>query len=159
MKNTIRIALLASTVLAMPLGATASSDQEALMQVSRDWSKAAATGNVDAMVSYWADDAVVMPPGQAALSGKAAIRAYVESSLKIPGFTISWEPQSASVQGGQGYLIEKNRVTFTGEKGELVTVNGKAVTVWRKNADGQWKCVVDIWNDDAPPAPATAPSR
>jgi ketosteroid isomerase-like protein len=27
------------------------------------------------------------------------------------------------------------------------TASGKAATVWRKGADGSWKCVVDIWND------------
>ena len=29
---------------------------------------------------------------------------------------------------------------------------GRGITVWRLDADGQWRCVVDIWN--APPSPA-----
>src|SRR5262245_48771978 len=100
----VLLALLPSPALRASQGA----DAEALKQVSRDWSKATAGGNVDAIVAYWADDAVVLPPGRTAISGKAAIRAYVEESFKIPGFTISWEPESASVQGGLGYLIERN---------------------------------------------------
>jgi hypothetical protein len=39
-----------------------------------------------------------------------------------------------------------------GPDGTPVTVDGKAVTIWRREKDGSWKCVVDIWND-APPAP------
>ena len=133
-----------------------SADEQALMQTSRDWAKTAGSGDVDAMVAYWADDAVVLPPNKAAITGKAAIRAYVVESLKIPGFSITWEPQSASVPagGGIGFLLERNRVSFTGEKGDAVVVEGKAVTIWRKAAGGRWECIVDIWNDNPPPAPA-----
>ncbi len=103
-------------------------DEKALMQTSRDWAKTAASGDVDAMLAYWADDAVVLPPNKAAITGKAAIRAFVEESLRIPGFSITWEPQSASISadGSLGYLVETNRVSFTGEKGDAVVIEGKA---------------------------------
>lgn len=57
-----------------------------LMQISREWSKAAATGNVDTTLSYWADDAVVMSPGQPPIKGTNAIRKMLESTSEIPGF-------------------------------------------------------------------------
>jgi len=34
---------------------------------------------------------------------------------------------------------------------------GKYIEVWRR-INGKWLMVRDIWNDDAPPAPATAES-
>jgi ketosteroid isomerase-like protein len=35
-----------------------------------------------------------------------------------------------------------------------VTDHGKYVAVWKKQADGNWKVAVDIWNTDLPlPAP------
>ena len=47
-----------------------------------------------------------------------------------------------------GYTVATNRVTVPGIDGALVTVTGKAVTVWRKEPDGAWRCVLDIWNAD-----------
>ena len=35
--------------------------------------------------------------------------------------------------------------------GNPVTNHGKGVTVWRKESDGSWKNVVDIWNEAPPP--------
>ena len=35
-----------------------------LMKLSRDWSQLAGTGDIEATLSHWADDAVMMPPGQ-----------------------------------------------------------------------------------------------
>jgi ketosteroid isomerase-like protein len=35
-------------------------------------------------------------------------------------------------------------------EGKLVTVYGKVVTIWRKEAAGDWKCVIDIWNESPP---------
>jgi ketosteroid isomerase-like protein len=34
--------------------------------------------------------------------------------------------------------------------GNPVTVRGKWVGVWKKQADGQWKLVADIGNSDGP---------
>jgi uncharacterized protein (TIGR02246 family) len=120
-----------------------------LMQASRNWASTVSSGNLDSMVSYWADDAVVMPPGEAALVGKEAIRGYVAGMLAVPRFSITWEPEQAevSVSGDMGYLVERNTATFTDSTGTRQTHLSKAITIWRKNPEGQWKCVVDGWSD------------
>lgn len=123
------------------------------MQISRDWSDVAATRDVEATLTGWADDAVMMPPGMPMLEGKQAIRGYVEGAAQIPGFRISWEPISAHVSqsGDMAYLIERNVTTMNDESGNPVTTHGKVVTIWRKEPDGSWKNIVDMWNEAPPP--------
>jgi ketosteroid isomerase-like protein len=120
----------------------------ALMQTSRNWAKAAATGNADSALAYWSDDAVVLQPDQPSLVGKPAIRKMVVGSMKDPKFTITWEPERAviSESGDMGYLIEHNRMTYSDPAGKVQTFNGKVVTIWKKDASGNWKCVVDMWS-------------
>ena len=124
------------------------SSESALMQTSRNWAKAAASGNADSALSYWSDDAVVLQPDQPALVGKSEIRKMVEGSMKDPKFSITWEPERAMISesGDMGYMIEHNRMTFSDSTGKARTVFGKAVTIWKKDASGEWKCVVDTWN-------------
>ena len=55
------------------------------MQLSKEWSQAASAGDVDKIVSYWADDAVIISAGQPVLNGKQAIRKMVEESYKMLG--------------------------------------------------------------------------
>jgi ketosteroid isomerase-like protein len=126
---------------------------EELMQLSRNWSDLAATGDLDAIMTGWAEDAVMMPPGLPALEGKAAIRNYVEGAMRIPGFQISWEPLSVHVasSGDMAYMIERNVTTLDDSLGNPSSMHGKVVTVWRKGADGSWKNVVDMWNEAPPP--------
>ena len=125
-------------------------ERAALMQTSRDWARTAASGDLERTLSFWSDDAIVMPPGQAAVVGKAAIRDFLRQMSAIPGFSISWEPEHASVanQGDVGYMVERSRITFTEATGGARAQFGKAVTVWRKDSTGAWKCVVDTWNDN-----------
>ena len=121
-----------------------------LMQISREWSASAATDSVEKTLSYWAEDAVVMSPGQPPLKGKNAIREMIIGTSKIPGFKISWEPLSASVSksGDLAYLIEQNQITVNDSLGKPVTEYNKSVTIWRKETDGSWKNIVDMWNAD-----------
>jgi ketosteroid isomerase-like protein len=121
---------------------------ERLMQISRDWSKTASGDSIEKTLSYWADDAVVMAPGQPALIGKQAIREMIMSMAKIPGFKISWEPLTVSLSksGDIAYMIEQNVITVNDSLGKQVTEFNKSVTIWRKEADGSWKNIVDIWN-------------
>ena len=119
---------------------------EKLKQLSKEWSQAASAGDVEKIVSYWADDAVLISAGQPVLNGKNAIRKMVEDSYKMPGFRIGWQPQSVVVSesGDMAYLIENSQISFTDSTGKPVTINNKAVTIWRKQADGSWKNAVDI---------------
>ena len=127
----------------------AGDEAAALMQTSREWAKAAASRDVERTVSYWADDAIVLQPDQPALVGKAAIRGMVERGMKDPKFSITWEPERAVITqaGDMGYLIEHNRVTFADSTGKVRTVFGKGVTIWKKDANGNWRCTVDIFNN------------
>ena len=120
---------------------------DALMKLSRDWSAKITTSPIDDWIDFWAEDAVMMPPGLPPLRGKAAIRQYVETAGKLPGFQIRWEPESVCVSqsGDLAYMIERNVTTFNDAQGKPVTSHGKVVTDWRKGSDGSWRNIVDMW--------------
>ena len=42
------------------------------------------------------------------------------------------------------------------EDGKRATDQGKNVEIWKKQLNGQWKCIVDTWNSDLPANPAPA---
>ena len=151
MRPFVRVAIV-GTLLAGIGCASADRQSDARSEILRldaEWSQAAQGRDVDRIVSYWSDDAIVLPPGSPAIVGKAAIREYVSKSMEIPGFGISWKTTAVSLSESLdvAYATGTNRVTFTGPDRKQVVVNGKAVTVWRRGPDGAWKCVLDIWND------------
>lgn len=120
-----------------------------LLKIDAEWADAAAAGkDVDRIVSYWTDDALVVPPGQPVVEGKAAVRAFVTESLKIPGFRIHWvsEKVSFSPDGQLAYMRANNETTVPGPDGKPMILRGRGVTVWR-HEDGQWRCAIDIWNE------------
>lgn len=131
-------------------------EEARLLEMSREWSRTAATGDVDAIMNYWADDALVMMAGLPTFTGKDQIRQYVEQSFSMPGFAISWEPLEAHVSGSvdMGYIVERTDVTLPDTAGRPVTHQFRAVTIWRKEAGQDWRNVVDISN--APPSTADA---
>jgi ketosteroid isomerase-like protein len=135
----------------------AATEQASLLKRDAEWADAASSGkDVEKIISYCTDDALVVPPGQPVVEGKAAIRTFVADSLKIPGFKIHWvsEHVSFSPDGQLAYMRGTNETTVPGPDGKLMTLHGRGVTVWRREPDGQWRCAVDIWNDPPPPPPA-----
>jgi ketosteroid isomerase-like protein len=127
-------------------------ERTAILDMDKSWSAAASEGlDVNLIVSFWAEDATLFPPGMPAIAGKEAIRKFVQDSYAMPGFSIQWvtEQVVVSSDGSMAYGTGTNQTTFDDPQGKKITVNGKAVTVWRKNSSGVWKCVIDIWNEDA----------
>ena len=125
-------------------------ERERLLARDAQWAKLASEGgDVDEILSYWTDDAVVIPAGMPSLIGSDALRAYVEGTRTIPGFRISWSSTDAQVSpdGTMAYLLSTNEVAVNGPDGQPVTTRGRAVTVWQRDDQGQWRCAVDIWND------------
>jgi uncharacterized protein (TIGR02246 family) len=153
--NRFVVLVVAGVLLACTGCASAGSQTDVQSQILRldaEWSRAAQDRDVDRVVSFWSDDATVFPPGSPSVAGKAAIREFVAKSFRTPGFSISWKTTTVAVSrsGDMAYTTGTNRVTFSLSDGRQVTVDGKAVAVWRREKDGLWKCVVDIWNDVSP---------
>lgn len=131
---------------------------KALLQRDAEWADAARAGkDVEKIVSYWSDDAVVIEPGQPAIAGKAAIRAFVTDSLKTPGFKIHWVSRDPvfSDDGSMAYMPGADEMTMPGPDGKLVTVHTQGISIWRRKPGGRWLCVADIATE-APPPPASA---
>lgn len=132
----------------------AAAEASKLAQRDADWSSASFEGkDIEKIVSYWSDDAHVLQPGLPPIEGKTAIRAFVTASLKIPGFKIHWvsEKPVLSPDAKMAYMLGNVETTAPGANGTLRSTHGRGVTVWRRDGDGVWRCVVDITND-APPA-------
>jgi len=129
-------------------------DQEAeakkLMELSREWAKAALNRDAEKTISYWSDDAVIISPDVPVIKGYDAIRKMVEESLINPDFEIYWEPKEAFVSssGDLGYVLGLNYVGDVDSLGNKIKVFGNSVEIWKKQDDGSWKTVVDIFNGD-----------
>lgn len=136
----------------------AAAESAKLMRRDAHWADLATAGtNVDSVVSYWTDDAVVMEPGQPVVEGKAAIRKYVEESYKTPGFRIHWASEKPvfSPDGKMAYMRATDEMNVPGPKGAPMTLHLRGYSIWRVDSDGQWRCVVDIANEGPPPPAAT----
>jgi len=126
-------------------------ERATILQTDKEWVTVASEGrDVERIISFWADDAMICPPGMPAVVGKEAIRQFIGKSLQTPGFSVWWETDKVTVsKGGDiAYATGKNRFTFNDAAGKTITANGKAITVWRKEPTGLWKCIIDIWNED-----------
>ena len=128
-------------------------DEATLRTVDADWSKAASARDVDKTVSYYAADAQVFPPNSPVLTSKDSIHAMWKGMLGMPGFAGGWKSTKVEVSGTLGYVSGTYEFSETDAKGKPTTDKGKYVAVFRKQTDGTWKCVADIFNTDLPPGP------
>jgi uncharacterized protein (TIGR02246 family) len=135
---------------------TKSAIKQALHDLDAQWSAAAAAKDVDKTVSFYSDDAIVMPPNAASATTKEAIRSAWKEMLTSPGAAISWKATKVEVakSGDLACVSGTYEETTTDASGKPVKDRGKYVEVWEKQADGKWKCGTDIWNSDLPLAPA-----
>jgi uncharacterized protein (TIGR02246 family) len=134
----------------------ARAEGEKLLRRDAEWAELATAGkDVDKVVSYWSDDAVLIFPGQPVLEGKAAIRAYVSASFTTPSFKIHWVSQKPvfSPDGKLAYMRGTDELTVPGPNDTTMTLHLRGLSVWRLEADGQWRCVVDISNEEPPATP------
>ena len=104
------------------------------------------------MAAYYADDSRSMPPNEATLVGPADMQAFLEELSTIEGFAVTIDPPEVVVGAGGdvGYTVGNLQITAPGPDGEFTTTNERDVHIWRKQADGTWKLVIDIWNPETP---------
>jgi ketosteroid isomerase-like protein len=131
---------------------TRAADENELRELDAQWSKAAGARDLDATVTYYADDAVVMPGDAPIANTKQTIR-DLWGPMMAPNISVSWQVNQAEVarSGDLGYARGVYQLVTKDAAGKTTTERGKLLEVWKKQSDGKWKCVIDNFSADAPP--------
>jgi ketosteroid isomerase-like protein len=122
-------------------------DKRALESGAAKWMEAFAAKDIDAMTTFYAKDAVLLPPDAPAIFGRDAIRASIQEMF-VAGLAIELEDLEIEVVGNLGYKAGRYRTR--GNDGSLVD-RGKYIEIWSK-LDGGWVIHRDIWNSSVQPA-------
>ncbi|MBV1859205.1 MAG: nuclear transport factor 2 family protein [Nannocystaceae bacterium] len=94
------------------------------------------------VASFYDDDAMLINPSGATVSGRDAIDRYW-SDL---GRGIDWELTIHSVDGTTGLAYQRGVSRLTYEKaGKRNVSTVEFLLVWKRNIDGHWKIVVDAY--------------
>lgn len=160
MRNLISIALLAfaATSFAATALAQESATAKEIRRQDETWLKVAKRGNVAKFVSFYAPDALVFVPNQAACKTPKQILASMTEMFSLPGFRLNWDPEKVVVakSGEIGYCCGHYQLSFKGADGDRIYDLGKFAEIWKKQPNGKWKCVLDTFNSDLPADPLLA---
>lgn len=98
--------------------------------------------------TYYAADAVRMPPDAPMIQGMAEIKEFWDALPPRTGFTIT--PQVIAGDGDLAYARGAFTLNIEPPDGDPVNMVGKWHAIYERQADGSWLCVSDIWNTDMP---------
>lgn len=154
----ITAGILAATASCAPQAPSVDLEAErtALREADSRYTQLATAKDAEGVSGLYAADATIYPPAGATVSGLDGVREFAAEFTSVPGLTLSFRPLVIDVSrdGDMGYTINAVEITVPDEAGNPVTELIRDFHLWRKQEDGSWKVVVDIWN--AEPATATA---
>lgn len=137
-------------------GDTRAADEATLRRLDDEWSKAAGARDIEKTVSFYADDAIVLVPNSPLLKTREQIRTLWTGMFSIPGFSGGWTPSKIEIarSGDLAYITGRYEIKEVDPSGRPLTDTGNYLEIWRKQPDGNWKCVVDTFTSDLPPPSA-----
>lgn len=127
------------------LEATAADD---LREVIESFYAAIETNDAEARINLLADDVLLMPNHWTIMQGKDVV---AESFRRGAAAVFKLKDRSVvrmEVSGDLAYTVNSYFYTYHGRGEPEQWHKTKNVHIWRRNASGDWKLAVDIWNSD-----------
>ncbi len=124
---------------------------QTILDLDKKWSDAAQGHDLAKTASFYASDAIVLPPNSAICTTKKQIldcwAPMCEKSAEVSWIATKVEVAKA---GDMAYTYGTYKLVMPDGKGGMMKDKGKFVEIWMKQSNGQWKCKVDTFNSDLP---------
>ncbi len=122
-------------------------DRAALARGAEAWAQAAEAGDPAALGALYVEDAVVLPPNQGVVSGRAAIETHFGafpplSNVRLDQIEVEGSGDVAYVRGRYAMTIHVPGAS------EPTSDQGKYLEIWKKQADGSWMIARDMYSSD-----------
>ena len=125
---------------------SAPTPEATVRQADEAWAKAVASKSVEQTVAIYDAEAVTAGSAMTPARGLAAIRAMWVDVFARPDFFLTWKADKVVV-------TESGTIAYSSGSWRMSGPNatGPYLAVWRRQADGQWKVLIDAaWSSSTP---------
>lgn len=116
------------------------------------WEEYAASlnaGDLDRWLSLWTEDGIQMPPDEPPVVGKEQIRVRNQAFLDQFTFDMSITNAEVGAAGDWAYARGIYKATLTPKEGGApISIDGKYMTILKRQSDGSWRIHRDIFNSN-----------
>jgi uncharacterized protein (TIGR02246 family) len=128
-------------------------ENENIKQLQNEWLVAYQNMDIEKIMNIYAADAVVMAPNTPACNGSDEIRKSLETmfndtTLVWKDFTWTNDLIEVSPGGDMAYVVVTASTPIITTEGIRI-IPSSGIDIWKK-IDGEWKAVVDTWNNQLP---------
>lgn len=146
-------------LLAVSAGATLAQTkgeaEKGIRAADTAWLRAYAEKDIEKATAALDEQGSMLPPNAPIAAGKEAARKIIASAFAIPGYNLVWHIDKIGVasSGDLGYTSGPYEFSWNDASGKTIFDKGKSLTIWKKQSDGSWKVLYDMFNSDLPCAP------
>ena len=133
---TLAVPFLVSCTTAPPPD-TSAEDRQAIQAATKQWVDNYNSGNIDALVALYTEEAKLLEPNSQMIVGRESIQAIYQGFIDASVRDLQHTTIDLQVSRDMAYVDGKS------------TTGNKYVEIWRLE-DGTWKMDVDIWNSSVP---------
>lgn len=113
-----------------------------------------ASGDIDSVVTVFAEDARLMPSNVPAIEGREAVREFWKQAVTLGQWNFSLETVSVIANGPIAVELGRYTVQINARQELPPRIkaydSGDYVCYWRLEEDGKWRIVYDIPSSDQP---------
>lgn len=127
------------------MSALTATDIQALKDITATHLRSGLAADWGAWTATCADDVMLLPPGSARVDGRVAAKKWLEGFPRMTAF----EGVPSAIRGSADMAFT------TGTASAILVIDGKPtpgrfkwLAVFQKQADGKWRMLADMWNDD-----------
>jgi len=123
-----------------------SNPTDAIANLRAEWAKDLHDKRLDQIVLLYAPDAVFLPPNGERISGRPAIRELTKKAMDTFTSDLTFHSIATEYSGNLAYDSGEYRETLTGlSDGSTSHGEGNYLMVFKRQADGSWLIVQQVW--------------